>query len=298
MKLTYRISNFFFIVLAAITIAGCASPSYVKHYDDGVVYASQGDLEIAKKEFNKSLEIYRFFGPSVRSSEIIDNMDKGIIEKETATLFIKGISYANQKLYDQAISAYTRVIEKEPSYARAFDSRGSAYFETGEYELAIKDFNTAIILNPQFVEAYVNRGIAYVGKSQYELAMQNYQKAIEIDPNFDLAYVNFGLLYQEQKQYEQAINNYTIALNINPKHADAYHHRANAQRDLGSYDLAIEDYNKAIKINRDAAVYYSNRGYVHLVNLGHPIMGCLDLQKACKLGECENYNAAVQNNDC
>jgi len=298
MKLTYKLSKFSFIVLEVVIIAGCANHSYTKHYDDGVVYASQGDLEIAKKEFKKSLELYRFFSPSIRSSEIIDDMNQGIIERETATLFIKGISYANQKAYEQAINEYTLVIGKRPKYALAYDSRGSAYLETGEYDLAIKDFNTAIAITPQFLEAYVNRGIAYVGKSQYELATQDYQKAIELDPKFDFSYVNLGLLYQKQNQLEQAIHNYTLALNINARLADAYYNRANALRDLGKYDLAITDYNEAIKINRDIAAYYSNRGYVHLVSLGHPIMGCLDLQKACKLGECENYNVAVQNDDC
>lgn len=298
MKATHRIINFSFIVLAVISIAGCANPSYKKHYADAVAYASQGNLEIANKEFKRSLEIYRFFSPSIRSGEIIDDMNQGKIEQETVALFIKGISYANQRLFKQAINEYSLVIENSPEYALAYESRGSAYIETGEYDLAINDFNTAITLESQISEAYVNRGVAYVGKSQYELAMQDYQKAIELDPNLDFSYVNLGLLYQKQNQLEKAIHNYTLALNVNGRNADAYYGRANALRDLGKYDLAIRDYNEAIKINRDVAVYYSNRGNVHLVKLGHPIMGCLDLQNACKLGECKYYNAAVKKNDC
>ena len=76
MNLTYKIFNFSFIVLAIITISSCAHRSYKEPYDKGVVYASQGSFEIARKEFDKSLEIYRFFGPSIRSIEIIDDMNK------------------------------------------------------------------------------------------------------------------------------------------------------------------------------------------------------------------------------
>ena len=75
--------------------------------------------------------------------------------------------------------------------------------------------------------------------------------------------------------------------------AEAYSNRANLHHILGKYDLAIKDYNKAIEFNPNAAVLYSNRGYVHLVRLGHEIKGCLDLQRACKLGECKYYDAAV-----
>ena len=298
MNLTFKIFNFSFIVITLITVISCAHRSYEEPYDKGVVYASQGSFDIAKKEFNKSLEIYRFFSPSIRSIEIIDDMNKGKITKETATLIFLGISNSNKKLYDHVINDYSRIIEKTPKYARVYDLRGSTYFKIGKYSLAIKDYNTAIAIDSKFTEAYINRGIAYVGKSQYELAIQDYQKAIELDPSFDLAYVNLGFIYEVQKLYEQAIKNYTSALDINSKNAEAYYNRGNVRHNLGRYDLAIEDYNKAIEIKPGAAVLYSRRGYVHLVELGHEIKGCLDLQKACKLGECENYDAAVQRDDC
>ena len=298
MNLTYKIFNFPFIVLTIKTIISCAHRSYKEPYDKGVVYASQGSFEIAKKEFNKSLEINRFFGPSIRSIEIIEDMNKGKITKETAALIFMEISNSNKKLYDQAINDYSRIIEKNPKYARVYELRGGTYFKIGEYGLAIKDYNTAIEIDSVFTEAYVNRGVAYAGKGQYELAIQDYQKAIEINPSFDLAYVNLGFVNEEKKLYEQAIKNYTSALDINSRNAEAYYNRGNVHHSLGSHDLAIKDYNKAIEIKPGAAVFYSRRGYVHLVELGHEIKGCLDLQKACKLGECENYDAAVQRDDC
>ena len=298
MNLTYKIFNFSFIVLAAITIISCAHRSYEEPYDKGVAYASQGNFEFAKKEFNKSLEIYRFFGPSIRSAEIIDDMNKGKISKEAASLIFLGLSNSNKKLYDQVIIDYNQIIEKNPKYSRVYDLRGSTYYKIGKPDLAIKDYNMAIAIDPEFTEAYINRGIAYAGKSQYDPAIQDYQKAIELDPGFDLAYLNLGFVYEEQEMYRQAITNYTSALDINSSNAEAYYNRANVHHNLGKHDLAIKDYNKAIENKPGSAVFYSRRGYVHLVELGHEIKGCLDLQKACKLGECENYNAAVQRDDC
>lgn len=298
MNLAYKIFNFSFIVLTIITISSCAHRSYKEPYDKGVVYASQGSFEIARKEFDKSLEIYRFFGPSIRSVEIIEDMNKGKITKETAALLFMEISNSNKKLYDQAINGYSRIIETNQKYARVYEFRGGTYFKIREYGLAIKDYNTAIEIDSEFTEAYVNRGVAYAGKGQYELAIQDYQKAIELDPSFDMAYVNLGYVNEEKKLYEQAIKYYTSALDINSRNAEAYYSRGNVYHSLGSHDLAIKDYNKAIEFKPGDAVLYSRRGYVHLVELGHEIKGCLDLQKACKLGECDNYDAAVQRDDC
>jgi tetratricopeptide (TPR) repeat protein len=109
---------------------------------------------------------------------------------------------------------------------------------------------------------------------------------------------DFLFLNEAQELNENAVINYTSAIEVNPMNAEAYSKRANLQHILGKYDLAIKDYNVAIEFNPDAAVLYSNRGYVHLVRLGHEIKGCLDLQRACKLGECKYYDAAVQRDDC
>jgi tetratricopeptide (TPR) repeat protein len=281
-----------------MTIIGCAHRSYVEPYERGVALASQGNYEAAKLEFISSLDVYQYFTPSVRSIEIIGDMNKGVISKDTAALIFTGISNADKKLYGQAIIGYSRAIDDNPEYAYLYVFRGSAFSKTGKLDLAINDYNTSITLNPGIAETYINRGITYAGESQYESAIQDYQKAIELDPNLDLAYLNSGVIYETQNNHKLAIKNYTSAIKINPMNAEAYSNRANLNHILGKYDLAIKDYNKAIEFNPDAAVLYSNRGYVHLVRLGHEIKGCLDLQRACKLGECEYYDAAVQRDDC
>ncbi len=80
--------------------------------------------------------------------------------------------------------------------------------------------------------------------------------------------------------------------------ADAYYNRGVTFFTQGQYDLAISDYNKAIGINPNDADPYSNRGLVYFVCLGNKVKGCADVQKACELGECGNYNIAKKNGEC
>jgi tetratricopeptide (TPR) repeat protein len=287
-----------FVALLIVFITGCAHRSYFEPYDRGVALASQGNYKVAKQEFMNSLDVYQYFTPSIRSIEIIDDMNKGIISRDTAALIFAAVSNSDKKLYDQAIIGYNRAIDNSPEYAYLYVLRGSVYSKNGEHDMAINDYNTTITIDPGIAETYINRGITYADKNQYESAIQDYQKAIELDPNLDLAYLNSGVVYEVQKLYDSAVKNYTSAIEINPVNAEAYTKRANLHHILGKYDLAIKDYNNAIEFNPDVAVLYSNRGYVHLVRLGHEIKGCLDLQRACKLGECEYYDAAVQRDDC
>ena len=75
-----------------------------------------------------------------------------------------------------------------PNDAKAYYSRGTAYYYLNQYERAIKDFDRAIELNPNDVKAYYNRGIVYYDLKQYGRAIKDFDRAIERNPNFAEAY--------------------------------------------------------------------------------------------------------------
>ena len=62
---------------------------------------------------------------------------------------------------EEAIKAYSDVIELNPHYFAAYNNRGVVYAKKGEYDLAIRDFNIALELNPNDFFAYNNRGNTY-----------------------------------------------------------------------------------------------------------------------------------------
>ncbi len=141
-------------------------------------------------------------------------------------------------------------------------------------------------------------GDAYVNKGQYDRAIEAFNRAIEINPRHADAYNNRGLAYVNKGQYDHAISDFNKAIEINPKNAAAYNNRGYAYVNKGQYDRAISDYTKAIEINPKNVAAYYNRGHVYLVKLGNKVKGCADWKKACKLGECGNYNFAKQKGDC
>jgi tetratricopeptide (TPR) repeat protein len=170
--------------------------------------------------------------------------------------FKKGYDYNEQKDYDNTIYAYTKAVELNPQYLKAYTNRGNAYFCKGQYDLAIADYHKAIELNPQDPLAYNNRGLAYYSKGQYDLAIDDYNKAIQINPEYEDAYNNRGVTYNNKDQLDLAIADYNKTIELNPQHAAAYDNRGLAYHDKGQYDLAIVDYNKAIELNPQYAYAY------------------------------------------
>ena len=88
--------------------------------------------------------------------------------------------------------------------AKAYVNRGVAYAREGQYDQAISDFNKALEINPRDANAYNNRGVAYARKDQYDQAISDFNKALEINPRDANAYNNRGFTYFRKGQYDKA----------------------------------------------------------------------------------------------
>jgi tetratricopeptide (TPR) repeat protein len=171
----------------------------------GVDHAAQGKFKEANEEFAEALKVDPSFGPAKRASKVMKDVSDQKIESQTAVHYFKGISYAIQGQYDQAISQYNQAIAINPTFASAYFSRGVAYAQSrGQYDQALSDFSKAIEISPQFAKAYKDRGFAYYKKGQYDQAITDYSKAIEINPRFADAYFNRAVAYYSKGEYEKA----------------------------------------------------------------------------------------------
>ncbi len=103
-----------------------------------------------------------------------------------------------------------------------FFELGSKAFHAGDYDDAILNFTKAIELDSNYTRAYSNRGNAYYNQNKYEEAIVNYTKAIELDSNATRAYNNRGNAYFKQKNYDKAMADYAAAIELVPNDADFY----------------------------------------------------------------------------
>lgn len=105
----------------------------------------------------------------------------------TAADYVKsGFALEEKGDLDGAIADYTKAIEIDPRYARAYDNRGSARAKKGDPDGAIADYSKAIELDPRYPLAYIGRGLARSDKGDLDGAISDYSKAIEIDPRIML----------------------------------------------------------------------------------------------------------------
>ena len=75
--------------------------------------------------------------------------------KSTAdTLNSEGFVQTAGGEYDEAVATFTKAIELNPGYAKAYYNRGSIYDKMGELDKAIVDYRKTISLDPYYYEAH------------------------------------------------------------------------------------------------------------------------------------------------
>ena len=177
--------------------------------------------------------------------------------------FERGNFLMGLKEIEEAIKAYSDVIELNPHYSAAYNNRGVIYANRGEYNLAITDFSKAIELNPRDFFAYNNRGNTYNDIGEFNKAIDDFNNAIYLKSDYSNAYNNRGNVYVKKHDFDQAIKDFNTAIQLDPGFAGAYNSRGTAYHEKGDIQKAIGDFNEAIKLETNYVSPYINRGRAH-----------------------------------
>jgi tetratricopeptide (TPR) repeat protein len=108
--------------------------------------------------------------------------------------FIKGIYFANMKLYAKAIAQFDSCILRDWKTTDAYLEKGRAYFHMGNFNEAMKTFSMAITVSNTDPDAYYWLGRCYEAQHKKVDAINNYRKAIALDRDFIEARQRIDLL--------------------------------------------------------------------------------------------------------
>lgn len=144
----------------------------------------------AKYYFNRGLAKQEILNPKagIEDIQIAANM-----EPDNKTMhYALGFSHLNLGQSAEALASFSRVIEIDSTYWRAYFNRALIHMEILDFESAIKDLRIYTKNNPDDPQGYF-----YAGKSEMELnafyqAMTFFEKAVELDPEFGWANYYLG----------------------------------------------------------------------------------------------------------
>lgn len=124
---------------------------------------------------------------------------------------IKAIKADSSEWPQGTIDDFSRAIDADPSFGRAYYLRGATYESLGEMNKAISDYDMAIELGLDDSSVYIDRAEAYRKLGAVEQATADYNMLIQRSPNQRDPYLGRASLHFEQGDFGAALSDYTYA---------------------------------------------------------------------------------------
>ena len=151
--------------------------------------------------------------------------------------------------YEQAVKAYSILIEEYGYDAELMMDRSNCYSSLGHSELAIQDMNEVISKEKENLYFYDARACHYRYAGMYEDAIEDFSKVIELYPTSGYGYYNRGWCYELSGNDEEAMKNYNEGLEIDRSYPYLFLMRGELRLKQGNQDGAKEDFEMVVKLD-------------------------------------------------
>jgi tetratricopeptide (TPR) repeat protein len=167
--------------------------------------------------------------------------------------------------YETALRHATAALERDPTDARAFNTRGGALRMMNRLEEALESYERAAACDPSSAKALRNRGEVLHELQRYEEAVASFDAALELEPRHPGAMKNRATALQRLWRLEEALASYDLALAIKPDFPEAWNNRGSALTELGRLEEALASYDQAIALKADFTNAHVNRAMARLL---------------------------------
>ncbi len=123
-------------------------------------------------------------------------------DPETDKILHLGIELMGAGQFQQAINAFTRVIERAPDFAEGYNKRATALYLAKRYKESLVDCDVTIRLNPYHFGALFGIGLNYAGLNDLPKALQAFQDTLKVVPYSEPAKLYIGAIKKRLKPEE------------------------------------------------------------------------------------------------
>jgi tetratricopeptide (TPR) repeat protein len=182
--------------------------------------------------------------------------------QSVVSLYNQARFLADENRYEEAIKLLDQAIGLDPTFSRAFTSRG--YCKTQktppDYAGALADFSKAVELAPDSAEAYVLRGEILFRQKSFKAALADFEKGAGLDSSYPRVFYDRGLARVQVGDLAGALSDLNKQVELDSADVWAYIGRADIRRAMGDVPGELADLNKAVQVDPKCAQAYKDRG--------------------------------------
>ncbi len=186
-------------------------------------------------------------------------LSSGLLAQSAKKHFKAGEDFVYAGNFPDAIEQFTKAIELDPDYDKAYIARADAYEKTGKLKEAAEDYDRASTFVNK-TDIFYSAGRLYYEIGDYETAIERINVALELKRTNMEAYQVLSKTYLAQGKYNEALEECNAALGLKES-SENFYLRGTINEKLGKMEFAEEDYEKSIRRddeNIDALIAVAN----------------------------------------
>jgi len=121
-------------------------------------------------------------------------------------IYVQGLDLWDHREWDLASLEFSRALDVDPTYYRAWFKKGLCAYEKQRYDTEIYCYIRCLEIKPDYVDALLNLGNAYLAQDILEMAVPRYISLLKIDSKHPIALYNLGICYFDLGDYHDAID--------------------------------------------------------------------------------------------
>ncbi len=231
----------------------------------------------------------------IAADTLSSEMQEGGISVEALEFYNRALDFASAGQTDSAVVFFTKSIESEPEFGKAYYNRSSAFIALNNYGSALLDIDRYFELVDTASAGYYSRATILLELGRMEDAIAAYERSIEKEDQVGKAHSQLAKIHLDREEYQESIDHFTAYLRYDPSDGMVLHDRGSAYqltgdlksaerdyrqaglvdpnlatafanlgavlRKLERYEESVDAYDDAIKIDGDDAMFHNNRGY-------------------------------------
>ncbi len=179
------------------------------HFLIGLDFDYQGQLQLARKSYEKSIELQ----PDFREA----NYNLGQV-------------YRRLEEWDLATQSFQRTIEIEPDFGPAHFNLGLLYQKAKRLDLAAECFERSVSINAKHPRSWEELGLVRMQQERFDEAIRHLETAIQLQPKSASAHNSLGIAFGQLGQSQKAIASFERALAANPQYEPARQNLARVRK--------------------------------------------------------------------
>jgi len=163
-----------------------------------------------------------------------------LVVTDVAELFARGIALEEEpRTQDEAIVAYSKVLEMDANHAAAHINLGTLYYNRQEYSAAERHYRSAIEIDPRYALAHFDLGNVLDETGRVQEAIATYKTAIQLAPTYADAHYNLALAYEKVREPRKALQHWRAYVKLDSAGPWAVHAKHQIQRILQADGLKL-----------------------------------------------------------